>query len=218
MAALFAALLALLLLVSVFYVNSQRKRLALTGRKLKLSNSQLHDINSKLSDLNRQLASSISKLGESNRVKEEYIGRFMGLCSLYVDKIENFRRMVNKMVKNRQFDELRSTSLKEKELDELYTNFDDAFLHLFPTFVDEFNALLIPKERIMLTDDGHMPVSLRIFALIRVGIDDSSKIAEFLHYSVNTIYNYKARVKNSAISDREDFERRVKKLGAQNND
>ena len=90
--------------------------------------------------------------------------------------------------------------------------------HLFPTFVDEFNALLIPKERIMLTDDGHMPVSLRIFALIRVGIDDSSKIAEFLHYSVNTIYNYKARVKNSAISDREDFERRVKKLGAQNND
>ena len=130
--------------------------------------------------------------------------------------------MVNKMVKNRQFEELfketRSTSLKEKELDELYTNFDDAFLHLFPTFVDEFNALLIPKERIMLTDDGHMPVSLRIFALIRVGIDDSSKIAEFLHYSVNTIYNYKARVKNSAISDREDFERRVKKLGAQNND
>ncbi len=222
MAALFSALLALMLLVSVFYVNSQRKRLALTGRKLKLSNSQLHDINSKLSDLNRQLASSISKLGESNRVKEEYIGRFMGLCSLYVDKIENFRRMVNKMVKNRQFDELfketRSTSLKEKELDELYTNFDDAFLHLFPTFVDEFNALLIPKERIMLTDDGHMPVSLRIFALIRVGIDDSSKIAEFLHYSVNTIYNYKARVKNSAISDREDFERRVKKLGAQNND
>lgn len=70
----------------------------------------------------------------------------------------------------------------------------------------------------MLTDDGHMPVSLRIFALIRVGIDDSSKIAEFLHYSVNTIYNYKARVKNSAISDRDDFERIVKKLGAQNND
>jgi hypothetical protein len=70
--------------------------------------------------------------------------------------------MVNKRVKNRQFEELfketRSTSLKEKELDELYTNFDDAFLHLFPTFVEEFNALLIPKERIMLTDDGHMPV------------------------------------------------------------
>ncbi len=222
MVALFSALLAFMFLVSVFYVNSQRKRLALTGRKLKFSNAQLHEINSKLSELNRQLASSIAKLGESNRVKEEYIGRFMGLCSLYVDKIEDFRRMVNKRVKNRQFEELfketRSTSLKEKELDELYTNFDDAFLHLFPTFVEEFNALLIPEERIMLTDDGHMPVSLRIFALIRVGIEDSSKIAEFLHYSVNTIYNYKARVKNSAISDREDFERRIKKLGAQNND
>jgi uncharacterized membrane protein YciS (DUF1049 family) len=79
MAALFSALLALMLLVSVFYVNSQRKRLALTGRKLKISNAQLHEINSKLSELNRQLASSIAKLGESNRVKEEYIGRFMGL-------------------------------------------------------------------------------------------------------------------------------------------
>ena len=219
-AALFSAVLALLLLVSVFYVNSQRKKLALAGRKLKHSNAQLSEINSRLSELNRQLASSNLKLGESNRVKEEYIGRFMSLCSLYVDKIEYFRRKVNKMMKNRQYDELfretRSTTLKERELDELYNNFDDAFLHLFPTFVEEFNALLLPQQQIQLTDDGHMPVSLRIFALIRVGIEDSSKIAEFLHYSVNTIYNYRARVKNWAVADRDNFERKVKKLGAQN--
>ena len=160
------------------------------------------------------------KLGESNRVKEEYIGRFLSLCSLYVDKIESFRKQVNKMVKNRQYEELfretRSTSLKERELDELYNNFDDAFLHLFPTFIEDFNALLQPAERIELTEDGHMPVSLRIFALIRIGIEDSSKIAEFLHYSVNTIYNYRARVKNGVIADRDNFERTVKKLGAQN--
>lgn len=219
-AALFSAVLALLLLVSVFYVNSQRKKLALAGRKLKHSNAQLSEINSRLSELNRQLASSNLKLGESNRVKEEYIGRFMSLCSLYVDKIESFRRKVNKMMKNRQYDELfretRSTTLKERELDELYNNFDDAFLHLFPTFVEEFNALLLPQQQIQLTDDGHMPVSLRIFALIRVGIEDSSKIAEFLHYSVNTIYNYRARVKNWAVADRDNFERKVKKLGTQN--
>ena len=90
------------------------------------------------------------KLGESNRVKEEYIGRFLSLCSLYVDKIESFRKQVNKMVKNRQYEELfretRSTSLKERELDELYNNFDDAFLHLFPTFVEEFNALRSRSE------------------------------------------------------------------------
>jgi len=163
---------------------------------------------------------SYYQLGESNRVKEEYIGRFLSLCSLYVDKIESFRKQVNKMVKNRQYEELfretRSTSLKERELDELYNNFDDAFLHLFPTFVEEFNALLQPAERIELTEDGHMPVSLRIFALIRIGIEDSSKIAEFLHYSVNTIYNYRARVKNGVIANRDNFERTVKKLGAQN--
>src|SRR3712207_5500224 len=89
------------------------------------------------------------------------------------------------------------------------------FRSLFPTFVEEFNALLQPAEQIRLTEDGHMPVSLRIFALIRVGIEDSSKIAEFLHYSVNTIYNYRARVKNGVIGDRDSFEKTVKKLGVQ---
>lgn len=219
LAALSCGVLALLLLGSVLYVNRQRKRLALTGKKLQHSNAQLSEINTQLSELNRQLASSNQKLGESNRVKEEYIGRFMSLCSLYVDKIEYFRRRVNKMVKNHQYEELfketKSAALKERELDELYNNFDAAFLHLFPTFVEEFNALLQPAEQIRLTEDGHMPVSLRIFALIRVGIEDSSKIAEFLHYSVNTIYNYRARVKNGVIGDRDSFEKTVKKLGVQ---
>lgn len=219
-AALSCGVLALLLLASVIFVNRQRKRLALASKKQKHYNRQLSQINAQLSELNRQLSSSNMKLGESNRVKEEYIGRFLSLCSLYVDKIESFRKQVNKMVKNRQYEELfretRSTSLKERELDELYNNFDDAFLHLFPTFIEDFNALLQPAERIELTEDGHMPVSLRIFALIRIGIEDSSKIAEFLHYSVNTIYNYRARVKNGVIADRDNFERTVKKLGAQN--
>ena len=149
-------------------------------------------------------------------MKEAYIGRFLRLCSLYIDKMDQMRKRVNKMLKNRDFEELqklaRSVEMKDRELDELYENFDSAFLQLFPHFVDDFNALLRPEERIVLSAKNRLNTSIRIFALIRLGIDDSSKIAEFLHYSVNTIYNYRARVKNGALDNREEFEQRVKRL------
>ena len=93
------------------------------------------------------------------------------------------------------------------------TNFDNAFLHLFPNFVADFNQLLIPEERIVVPGEYKLNTTLRIFALIRLGIEDSSKIAKFLHYSVNTIYNYRARVKSIAVTHREDFEVRVKQIG-----
>jgi len=130
--------------------------------------------------------------------------------------MDQMRKRVNKMLKNRDFEELqklaRSVEMKDRELDELYENFDSAFLQLFPHFVDDFNALLRPEERIGLSAKNRLNTSIRIFALIRLGIDDSSKIAEFLHYSVNTIYNYRARVKNGALDNREEFEQRVKRL------
>ena len=107
----------------------------------------------------------------------------------------------------------RSQEMKDKDLEELYENFDSAFLHLFPNFVADFNALLRPEERIVPGEKERLNTGIRIFALIRLGIDDSSKIAEFLHYSVNTIYNYRARIKNGALSDRENFEKHVKEIG-----
>ena len=120
-------------------------------------------------------------------------------------------------MKNKELDELfqisKSTELKEKELEELLQNFDSVFLHLFPHFVDDFNALLQPDMQIHPNDDNRLVTEIRIFALIRLGIEDSSKIAEFLHYSVNTIYNYRARIKNGALDNRESFERRIKTLG-----
>ena len=120
-------------------------------------------------------------------------------------------------MKNKELDELyrlsKSTELKEKEIEELLQNFDSVFLHLYPNFVEEFNALLQPEMRFQKRDDNRLVTEIRIFALIRLGIEDSSKIAEFLHYSVNTIYNYRARIKNGALDNRESFERRVKMLG-----
>jgi transcriptional regulator len=211
------SVLMLLVLVLYYYANRQRQRLAVVRDDLKQSNEKLSDLNSQLSLLNEQLTASNTQLIDANRVKEEYVGRFMRMCSVYVDRLDCMRRRVNRLIKAGKYDELkeltRSTETKDQELDELYLNFDNAFLHLFPDFVDRFNELLRPKEQVQLTEKERLNTTVRIFALIRLGIDDSSKIAEFLHYSVNTIYNYRARVKNGARVDRDTFEERVKAIG-----
>ena len=214
--------LALIVLVALFFVHRRNQQLASARNALSEANGQLSIINSQLSiqkeelaTLNSQLSTVNCQLSESNRVKEEYIGRFMSLCSQYIDKLDNYRKMVNKKMKNKELDDLyqisKSTELKEKELEELYENFDTVFLHLFPNFIDDFNALLSPEVQVH-PKENRLTTDIRIFALIRLGIEDSSKIAEFLHYSVNTIYNYRARLKNGALGNRETFEKRVKEL------
>ena len=224
MSIIVVSILALLLLGVLLFLHRRNRQLDAARSELKQSNDelasangQLSSLNSLLSTLNAQLSTVNSQLSEANNVKEEYIGRFMSLCSHYIDKLDDYRKMVNKKMKNKELDELfqmsKSTELKEREMEELLQNFDSVFLHLFPNFVDEFNALLQPEMQIRPKEENRLVTELRIFALIRLGIEDSSKIAEFLHYSVNTIYNYRARIKNGALDNRESFERRVKLLG-----
>lgn len=218
------SILALLLLAALFFVHRRNQQLAAARNALHQTNSQLATLNEELKHTNEQLSEKNeafavlnSQLSETNRVKEEYIGRFMSLCSQYIDKLDNYRKMVNKKMKNKELEDLfrisKSTELKEKELEELYQNFDSVFLHLFPNFVGDFNDLLQPDTQVHPREENRLTTEIRIFALIRLGIEDSSKIAEFLHYSVNTIYNYRARIKNGALDNRESFERRVKQLG-----
>lgn len=218
------SVLMLLLLGVLFFLHRRNRQLDTARMALKSKNDELHTANhqlaeqtEELSTLNFQLSTLNSQLSESNRVKEEYIGRFMSLCSQYIDKLDNYRKMVNKKMKNKELEDLfrmsKSTELKEKELEELYLNFDSVFLHLFPNFVNDFNALLQPEMQVKPKEENRLTTEIRIFALIRLGIEDSSKIAEFLHYSVNTIYNYRARIKNGALDNRESFERRIKQLG-----
>ena len=217
------SVLALLLLGVLFFLHRRNQQLAAARNALKASNdelasvnNQLSTVNSQLSTLNSQLSDVNAQLSESNRVKEEYIGRFISLCSQYIDKLDDYRKMVNKKMKNKELEELfrisKSTELKERELEELFLNFDSVFLHLFPNFVNDFNNLLQPEMQVRPKEENRLSTEIRIFALIRLGIEDSSKIAEFLHYSVNTIYNYRARIKNGAIGNREQFERQVKTL------
>lgn len=205
----------------LFYVNKQRQRIAAAHRKQKQTNLELQEANKNLDSavqqlniINEQLNMVNKDLNESNKMKEVYIGRFLRLCSIYVDKIEAIRKRVIKLVKSRELTKLLTMMQVDHEyVGELYEYFDSAFLKLFPNFLEEFNALLKPEERIVLEDSNKLTTTIRIFALIRLGIEDSSKIAEFLHYSVNTIYNYRAKVKNSALCDRELFEEKVKLIG-----
>lgn len=218
-----------LLALSLIFLYRQRRRLEKTRDQLARSNASLQESNASLSalnsqqvELNAQLHTLNQQLAEANTVKDEYVGRFISLCSMYINKLDTLRKTVNKKIKAKQYSELleltHSNDLMEQNINELYANFDSAFLHLFPTFVDDFNALLRPESRIVLSDKNKLNTTMRIFALIRLGITDSSKIADFLHYSVNTIYNYRAHTKNCALVDRTQFENRVKNIGLPKSD
>lgn len=211
------SLLVIALALLTFYVNKQKSYLSNARNELKKTNTQLEELNNKLSSTNGMLKASNDKLNESNGVKEEYIGQFLGACSHYIDKLDKMRLNVNKMLKNKQYNELysmtKSSEVKEQELEELYANFDKVFLNLFPNFVEDLNGLLKEECQIHLSSPNKLSAIVRVFALIRLGIDDSTKIAEFLHYAVNTIYNYRAKLRNGAINDRNEFEKKVRELG-----
>ena len=211
------SLLVIALALLTFYINKQKSYLSNARNELKKTNTQLEELNNKLSSTNGMLKASNDKLNESNGVKEEYIGQFLGACSHYIDKLDKMRLNVNKMLKNKQYNELysmtKSSEVKEQELEELYANFDKVFLNLFPNFVEDLNELLKEEYQIHLSSPNKLSAIVRVFALIRLGIDDSTKIAEFLHYAVNTIYNYRAKLRNGAIIDRNEFEKKVRELG-----
>ncbi|PBJ16109.1 DUF6377 domain-containing protein [Flavobacterium sp. ACN6] len=212
------SLLSLFLLVAIVYVYKQMKKVSRIRTELYETSQKLAELNKDITEKNSQLQESNLQLSESNLVKEEYIAHFFNLCSTYINKLENYRIILNKKAAAKQFDEiykiLKSTTLVDNELEELYKNFDIIFLNLYPTFVKDFNALLIPEEQIVLKQNELLNTELRIFALIRLGITDSVKIAAFLRYSLSTIYNYRTRARNKAAVSRNDFEEMVMKIGS----
>lgn len=209
------SLLSVFLLVAIFFVYKQMKKVAAARREVVDTNTLLQELNEELHDSNSQLKEMNHTLSEANYIKEEYIGRYMDQCSTYLDKMDLYRRSLNKIAAAGRVEELykaiKSSQFIDEELKEFYANFDMTFLQLFPNFVEEFNALLTepmqPKPGELLNTE------LRIFALIRLGITDSTKIAQFLRYSVTTIYNYRTRVRNKALGERDEFETKVMQIG-----
>ncbi len=211
------SLLSAFLMLAIFYVYKQMKKVAVARKEVVAANNQLKELNEELNRSNTELKEANHSIAENSYLKEEYIGRYMDQCSIYLEKMDNYRRMLGKIATAGNLEELykhiKSSKFIEEELKEFYGNFDTTFLQLFPAFVEEFNGLLLDSERIVLKPNERMNTELRIFALIRLGITDSIKIAQFLRYSVTTIYNYRTKVRNKAAGSRELLEQEVMKIG-----
>ncbi len=169
----------------------------------------------RLNAARQTIQESNEKLTDANKIKDEYIAWFFNQNSEYIEKIEHLQKWVKRKVVARQFEGLKKLSQDlsvDKERTALYERFDQIFLKLFPDFVEEFNDLLKPDERIVLNDDQLMNTDLRIYALIRLGIHDNEKIASFLNYSVNTIYAYKTKIKAKACCPSDQFKKKVMEI------
>lgn len=185
--------------------------------ELSQMHKQLALANQELQNSNELLRSANQKLQESNDVKEEYIGYVFSICSNYISKLDEYRKNINRKLKTGQFEEARqltdNSSLTQNELKDFYANFDAIFLRVYPDFVADLNSLLRPEEQILLKDAGELNTEVRIYALVRLGINDSVKIADFLHCSPQTVYNHRLRMRNKAIIPKDKFAEAVRLLG-----
>ena len=184
-------------------LDSTNQKLSVNMDALSTAHQRLEEVNIQLKDLNTQLQEVNDQLRESNYVKEEYIGYVFNICSTYISKLEEFRKNINRKLKVGQIEDVKAMTDSSATI----------FLHLYPDFVGDFNALLLPEERIELKEGELLNTELRIHALIRLGITDSVKIADFLHCSAQTVYNNRLRTRNKSIIPKEDFINAVKKLG-----
>lgn len=229
----FIALICILviLLLAIGYIYIQYKRLSMQKGELDRTNGelnrrigQLQEARTQLADVNGQLELMVEKsrrsasdLAAANVNKERYIADIFSMCSDYISKLDDFRRDIYRKIMAHKFEEVKdltkSPELSHSEIKELYANFDRIFLKVYPDFVEDFNTLLRPDERITLRKGELLNTELRIYAFVRLGINDSVKIAKFLHCSVQTVYNTRQRVRNKSDIPKESFAARVRQLG-----
>lgn len=206
----------IMLVLAVLYLRSQMHKLTQTRHQLSIANDQLEQANRLLGMRNDTLLESNTMLQQMDRVKEEYIALFLDRCQKYLSALEKYRKSLLKLAKSNQQSELmkklKDDALIEAEQEKLYADFDEAFLDLHPNFVEKFNALLRPEERLTPKRHERLNTELRIFALIRLGVTDTAQIAQFLDYSMPTIYNYRSRIRNKSIYSKEEFDKKLMEL------
>lgn len=186
-----------------------------SNKALKDSNNELKDSNDELKDSNKALRDANDELENTNTKRELMANAFIMLCYQYIERLDSQRKLVIRKIKANQQNELLSILSSSKrgteESQSFFSQFDKIFLSLYPSFVNELNSLLIPEAQIELKEDNELTPSLRVAALVRLGVTESPKIAGILSYSLQTIYNYRSTLKNSAI-DKEHFEENLQKL------
>ena len=186
-------------------------------KELSVAEVKLQEMNQLLQDLNTSLKNKNQELREVNYVKEEYLGYVFQLCSNYIDKIEALKRDIYLKAIKKQYKAIENETYDldmREELKEFYHSFDTIFLTLYPNFVKDFNTLCKPDRQIVLKEGELLNMELRIYALVRLGITDSVKIADFHHCAAQTVYNYRLRARSRALYDKAEFLERVKSLGS----
>lgn len=222
--------LSFVLIGVVLYLRKQMQKLremrhqqTRNNAELAAANQRMHEANEKLQaalqkvkNTNEELQNTYSQLRMTDKVKEEYIARYLNRCRMYLDQLAEFRSSTLRLIKNRHFEEVANQLKRDLnakvEQTQFYADFDAAFLTLFPDFVSSFNALLQPEHQLTVKKNGLLNTELRIYALIRLGIHDTTRIAHFLDYSTATVYNYRSKIRNKAICPPEEFEELVGKL------
>lgn len=191
-------------------LNSKVEELSQTRRQLK-------EANDRLEILYRNVRDEAGELAAGNDAKERYIADIFAIYSDYISKLDEFRRNIYRKIVAHNFDEVKgltkSHELSHGEIKELYQNFDSIFLKVYPNFVDDFNTLLRPDERVAMKKPGVLTTELRIYALVRLGINDSVKIARFLHCSTQSVYNARMKMRIKSDISKEQFAEAVRRLG-----
>lgn len=208
----------LLLIAAVVLFVKVRHR----NREIEKVNAELHRKSDALdasrqtlSDTNSQLESTIAQLREVSEIKDRYITQSLYVNTTFVNEVEERIKNAMKLLKEKKYDELKflpyQMGIKE-ERQRIYRNFDDAFLKLFPNFIGEFNRLFKEEDWVELNENGELPMDVRVFALLRLGISDPAEVAKYLNLSVKTVYVYKTKLKSKSILPNDGFEAAVKAI------
>ena len=206
-----------LLLVGLILFNFwllYKRRIA--NRKINQMNAVLTSQNEDMQTLNTQLSTLNSQMKEANRIKDEYIGRFLELCSALIHRGEERHKYFNRLARDRKLEdlyaELKSSSAINEGVKMFHQNFDTAFLNIYPDFISEVNRLMTPDSQFEIEEDStKLTTELRVLALIRLGIVDNQKIADILRSSITTIYTYRSKLKSRALQ-KDTFEDDIKRI------
>jgi len=228
---IYASIITLLIILTIYFASKtfrQLKKIRIADKlimeknhDLNHANAELLIINASLDVANRSLTRTNRKLDEVNLIKEEYIGQFFNIHSDYIDKLEKLKRSLEKIAHLKQYDQLQIVVKRMDtniERESFFQRFDEVFLNLFPDFILDFNALFAEKDKTLPSPGQLMNNELRIFALIRLGIDENETIAKILNYSVNTIYTYKTKVKNRSLVANDIFKEKIMSIRTVKND
>ncbi len=206
--------------LTLFIIYKQIKKLRQAKQSIQGQFNKISVINQKLEDTNNKLEITNQKLEESNEIKDQYIIQSIYNKLEYLDKVDNLLVKLHRKLKARQYDDLyllhKEFNIKS-ERENMFTSFDQSFFKLFPNFLEEYNKLFNAEDQTELDEEGNLNPELRIFALIRLGINETDQIARFLNLSVNTIYSYKAKIKSKAIVPKEEFEYRIMQIKKRRN-